>query len=91
MAHSINFVLQTTLLSSSSKLHQFAEGSQITQELGGTLSYNHNRWIDTRLVSLITNYVTLNNKYYVFYYNRQIDKKFVSKHLSNLFLELDFV
>lgn len=66
MAHSINFVLQTTLLSSSSKLHQFAEGSQITQELGGTLSYNHNRWIDTRLVSLITNYVTLNKKYYVF-------------------------
>ena len=48
------YVLQTTLLSSSSKLHQFVEDSQLTQELGGTLPYNHNRWIDTRLVSCIT-------------------------------------
>ena len=45
--------LQTTLLSSSSKLHQFAEESQLTQELGGTLPYDHNRWINTRLVSQI--------------------------------------
>ncbi|KAJ7353791.1 S14 domain and spectrin repeat-containing protein 1 [Desmophyllum pertusum] len=42
-------VFETTLLSSSSKLHQFAEDSQLTHELGGTLPYNHNRWIDTRL------------------------------------------
>ncbi|XP_044173190.1 SEC14 domain and spectrin repeat-containing protein 1-B-like isoform X2 [Acropora millepora] len=57
--------MQTTVLSSASKLHQFAEDSQLTQELGGTLPYDHNKWIDTRLEidELSDEAATLNDKF----------------------------
>lgn len=33
------------------ELHQRIDASQLTIELGGCLFYNHQEWIDTRVVS----------------------------------------
>ena len=38
------------LLESSAEIFQYLQASQLTKELGGTLSYNHDKWIDTQRV-----------------------------------------
>ena len=42
---------QTIILSSTNKLSQFADDLQLPEELGGTLPYNHDDWLQRRTVS----------------------------------------
>lgn len=46
----IAYALQVVVCSCPEELHQRIETSQLTSELGGSLFYNHQEWIDTRLV-----------------------------------------
>ena len=38
------------MLSSASKLNKFIAPNQLTEEFGGTLQYNHEEWIQNRVV-----------------------------------------
>lgn len=44
-------VLQVIMLSSVTELHSYIDRSQLTQELGGTQEYCHEKWISHRTVS----------------------------------------
>lgn len=45
---------QTVMLSVVDKLIRHVESSQLTSDLGGFLPYNHEEWIELRLVSYVT-------------------------------------
>lgn len=45
-------ILQTIILSSPSKLTKYLDTSQLTEEFGGSFDYNHQEWLQNRLVSL---------------------------------------
>lgn len=40
------------MLESNADLFHYLQVSQVTRELGGTLSYNHDQWIEIQRVSL---------------------------------------
>ena len=46
------FGCQTVLLASPMKLNRFIEASQLTEDLGGFLPYDHNEWLDVHLVRI---------------------------------------
>lgn len=46
---------QVIMLSSVTELHSFIDRTQLTQELGGTQEYCHEKWISHRTVSPVTN------------------------------------
>ena len=39
------------MLSNLTKLTKFIDPSELTEEFGGTLPYNHNEWVQNRQVS----------------------------------------
>jgi len=53
------FHFPVVMLEHSADIFNYLQVSQLTRELGGTLSYNHDRWIDTQRVrdSLLTNLI----------------------------------
>ena len=48
-----NLTWQIAMLESNNDLFHYLQVSQVTRELGGTLSYNHDQWIEIRRVSLM--------------------------------------
>ena len=45
-------LLQTVLLSTPAKLFHYCEQTEITEDLGGFLHYDHDAWIKLRLVGI---------------------------------------
>ena len=47
------FVMQVAMFSSLDELQSHVGRDQLTEDLGGTLSYNHEEWIQHRAVSTV--------------------------------------
>ena len=55
------FLFQVIMLSSVTELHSYIDRTQLTQELGGTQEYCHEKWISHRTVrTLYIHHLTLN-------------------------------
>lgn len=50
--HFFSVLLQIIMLGSVSELQGYIDKTQLTEDLGGTLDYCHNRWLSRRTVSL---------------------------------------
>lgn len=48
------FLSQVIMLSSVTELHTYVDSTQLTQELGGTQEYCHEKWISHRVVGACT-------------------------------------
>lgn len=57
------FLSQVIMLSSITELHTYIDRTQLTQELGGTQEYCHEKWISHRIVCTLYNirHLTLKN------------------------------
>jgi len=56
-------VLQILLLNNVDELHEHIDHTQLTPDLGGSLQYDHQQWIQHRAVSIYTISLSL---YYIF-------------------------
>ena len=48
---SFDYFVQVVMFSSVEELHAHIDRDQLTEDVGGTLSYNHQEWIQHRAVS----------------------------------------
>ena len=52
---------QVLMCSSIEELNDYVAPDQLTEDLGGTISYNHHEWIQHRAVSTLTHLTLISN------------------------------
>ena len=58
MTHPTHTLQQVVMLENSGELFQHLQVSQVTSDLGGTIRFNHQEWIDAQRVGILYSKLT---------------------------------